>query len=91
MRMETGMWTNIVWTPSSEWLAYPNMIALNFHDYENEVRRLIDIFGGDSTVAIPALNTSPDYLPPITLPAELSARIAQIYASDYQYDPRNQQ
>lgn len=75
--------------PQSHWFAHTNMVVLNYHDFENEARKLIGLFGGDTSVTIPALNVSESFLPNIPIPPELEDHIRTLYGFDYHYDPRN--
>lgn len=82
---------NLVMDPQTNWFCHPNMVALNFHDFTNEARRLITLFGGDPTVEIPVLNASSSFLPEMVIPPNLENFIISRYADDYIFDPRNPQ
>jgi hypothetical protein len=49
-----------VMSPLTHWFMY-GVEGLRFDDFENETRRLISLFGGDSTVKIPKSNASDDF------------------------------
>jgi hypothetical protein len=90
-RIRYNMTINLIMFPQREWFAQPNMVALNYHDFTNEARQLVGLFGGDMNVAVPALNVSSTFLPDLLVPPHLEEWIRQIYLDDYMFDPRNPQ
>lgn len=89
LRVKDRINLGIAFMPQAEWFKYGGVEALNFHDYENEARRLIGIFGGDINMTIPVENTSPPFIPPTPINDTVREWIREAYAEDYVYDPRN--
>jgi hypothetical protein len=83
---------NLVLYPQNYWFADTNIVVLNYHDFDNEARRLLTAFGADgANTTIPILNESATFLPTVTVPPELVPEISCLYADDWRYDPRNPQ
>jgi hypothetical protein len=68
------------------WLNKPsiNMIYLNFHDHDNEIRRLLTGFGANPNIVIPTENEQPK-LPIDTVTPEEAAEIRAFYQEDYDF------
>lgn len=78
---------NLVLYPQNHWFKEINMVVLNYHDFENETRRLLTDFGADPNVTIPVLNESGSFLPRIEIPPEFEDQIRCLYADDWRYRP----
>jgi hypothetical protein len=90
--VKTHMGEHFEFKPQRYWLDAPNMVILNFHDFENEAKRLIGIFGGDPTnVTVPVFNPKPNFIPDIPFSDDTKGFIQEMYLEDYQYDPRTPQ
>lgn len=87
-RIRDKLMINLVTYPQSWWFVGGRITALNYHDFDNEAKRLITLFGGDPNVTIPVLNASDDFLPSITIPPQLEEWIRDLYSQDYNFDPR---
>jgi len=79
---------NPIMYPQNLWFREGGVIALNFHDYDNEATKLLTLFGGDPKTKIPVKNASAEFLPNLAVPVELEDMIRSIYADDYAFDPR---
>lgn len=90
-RVKRIMELNVSLMPQAEWFKYGGVKALNYHDYENEARRLIGMFGGDINMTIPVENPSPPFIPPTPINDTVREWIRELYEEDYWYDPRNPQ
>lgn len=74
--------------PQRAWFHQHNMNVLNFHNFDREARRLIGIFGGDTSVEIPVENRKPHFIPDPQISKEFRKGIKHMYRLDYMFDPR---
>lgn len=79
---------NLTFMRQVEWYL-GNMTILDFHDYENEARKLLTIFGADAeSITIPRDNARAPFIPPTTLDERLRTTIEQYYVDDLGFNPR---
>jgi hypothetical protein len=73
--------------PQVRWLKHPTVDVqlLNFHDFENEMRRLFRRINIPVNTPIPKLNESPNRKKPSDLTAEEIAFIKDLYKEDYEF------
>lgn len=79
---ETGF---LIFKKQVHWLNCPNIIPLNYHDYNNELKRLVEAFGGIVTDdQIAKINTSVRYNTDV-VNQETQQKIRELYHEDYAY------
>lgn len=82
---------SIMFLAQTHWLAQPNMVVLNHHDYINEMRRLLSVFDVPDVenCHIPLANASSRYcIPPTSITDEVRELVKEEYKEDYAFDPR---
>lgn len=68
----------------SDWFRWKNTIPLNYANFEAEMRRLIGIFGGDTTMTIPVMNEAPIFIPTTPITTKIIDMIKDWYWQDYE-------
>lgn len=80
---------NLVFTPQWHWYTGSgNIVTLNFHDFENEARRLLTVFGADPSLEIPKKNKKPDFIPKLNITEHYQSVVLDRYLGDIALDPR---